>query len=80
MKSEDTISGFTSPTDYQFTLSGLLGRIETHRLLQDIRVEPFEDPDPKKEAKSKKISVPKLIKTKIPTREGYKARKEYWRS
>ena len=31
------------------------------------------------EAKAESISVPKLIKQKMNTHEGYKARKEYWR-
>ena len=34
---------------------------------------------PSEEAKAEKISVPKLIKQKMNTHEGYKARKEYWK-
>jgi hypothetical protein len=43
------------------------------------RSEPKEKLDTKQEAKVEKISVPKLIKSRMNTHAGYKARKEYWR-
>ena len=41
--------------------------------------EPLQHRDPGIEAKRKKISVPKLIKSNIGNKQGYKERKEYWR-
>ena len=50
----------------------------TPQMIQDDPDGEFRG-DTKREAKSKKISVPKLIRSKMRTHTAYRERKEFWR-